>query len=843
MSIRSYIVLVGAAVLFAGCSTSTRQQPQGSMVPVLTQHNDNARTGANLQETVLNVSNVNKEKFGKLFERSVDGDIYGQPLYMPNVDVPGKGLRNLVYVATMHNTVYAFDADQKGNADPIWVQRLGGSVPTSLFCDGARRDIRNEIGVVSTPVISIRRSALYLVSFTLENGERRHYIHALDLVTGIEKFNGPKRIEAEGFAGPIQNQRPGLLLANDTVYVGFGAYGDCGPFHGWVFGFNADTLETLPRIFNANPLTVAGSGIWQAGQAPAADAAGNVYVAVGNGTSKDIVPPLQNPADKVTFTEQAMGHPTAIDIGARLLIAWTDPMQHLKIATWRPGSDKSLVGVQTLDDTSVDSSALAFGNNRVFLAWASPEDRTANHIYVRSSTDFKHWSGDKSTIPDASTKLSGPALAFGNGRLFVAWTDSNKNIVVRSSVDGIHWYDGDKVVLPGPSAVAPQLAFIDDGLFVLWTDGNHFVNLAQSEDGRSFSFVSKKWSSPAQASLIKEGPFWLAWTHSPSGGALGLTTGRTPADLAANETVYQGDFGLSAPTLVELSGAIYVLWTGSASGSLNIARVSDVPAFGNSFVKLRPNLSIADWFTVWNTDILNTADVDLGSAGPMLLPGTDLVTGGGKEGKLYLLKRNNLSGFCPPAKCGNPNGDTQVFQWFQATTPPCFAKDCGPLTPVATFHHIHGSPVYWDGPGGPFIYIWGEADYLLRFKFENGRLTTTPVISEITTPGRSMPGAMLSLSANGNDRTTAIVWASHPSKGDASENTVRGTLHAMDASTLKELWNSDQNSADALGYVSKFAAVTIANGKVFAATFSDPTVQSCNADACKAKLVVYGLKQ
>jgi outer membrane protein assembly factor BamB len=741
----------------------------------------------------------------------------------------------------MHNSVYAFDADQKTGSDPIWVQRLGGSVPTSLFCDGTRRDIRNEIGIVSTPVISINRRALYLVSFTLENGERRHYIHALDLVTGAEKFNGPKRIAADGFAGRIQNQRPGLLLANDTVYVGFGAYADCGPFHGWVFGFNADTLEALPRTFTANPLTVAGSGIWQAGQAPAADAAGNVYVAVGNGTSKDIVPPLRNPGDKVTFQEQAMGHPAAIDVGARLLIAWTgrsttDPSQHLKLAAWR--DEKNFVDMQTLDDTSLDAPALAFGNGRVFLAWTGKDN--SNNLYVRSSTDFKHWSGGKIPVTDASSP-SGPALAFGNGRLFVAWADKNKNVIVRSSADAIHWYDRDKVVLPGPSAVAPQLAFIDDSLFLLWTDGNHLVNLMQSEDGKNFSLVSKKWSSQAQASLIKEGPYWLAWTHNTN-GSLGLTTGRTPADLAGSETVYQDDFGQSAPALAELNGAIYALWTGSAGGSLNIARISEVPAFGNSFVKLRPELSIADWFTVWNTDVLNTADVDLGSAGPMLLPGTDLGAGGGKEGKLYLLKRNNLSGFCLPSKCGNPGGDTQVFQWFQATTPPCFATDCGPLTPAATFHHIHGSPVYWDGPGGPYIYIWGEADYLRRYKFENGRLVTTPITSEVTTPGRSMPGVMLSLSANGSDRATGIIWSSHPTMGDASENTVRGTLHAMDASTLKEIWNSDQNSADALGYVSKFAPVTVANGKVFAANFADPAVQNCNADVCRAKLVVYGLK-
>jgi outer membrane protein assembly factor BamB len=838
------MVLICAVILPAGCSTPSRQPPaQASTVSVWTQHNDNARTGANLQETVLNVANVNREKFGKLFEQNVDGDIYGQPLYLPNVNVPGKGLRNMVYVATMHNTVYAFDADQKGNGDPIWVRQLGVSVPTSLFCEGARHDIHNEVGIVSTPVISINRHALYLVAFTLENGERRHYIHALDLASGEEKFTGPKRIAAEGFAGPIQNQRPGLLLANDTVYVGFGAYADCGPFHGWMFGFNADTLEPMPRTFDSNPVSVAGNGIWQAGQGPAADASGNVYVVVGNGTSKDTVPPLRTPADKISFNEQAAGHPAATALGGRLLIAWTaksteGASPHLMTATWR--DEKNLVDVQKLEDTSLDGPTVASGDGHVFLAWTENDSQGANRIYVRATTDLKNWNGNKIPIPDASS-VSGPALAFGRGRLFLAWTDKSKNVVVRSSADGIHWYDGDKFTLEGPTAGAPQLAYIDDALFLLSTDANHVVSLMQSEDGKSFSFISKKWRSQAQPSLIKEGPFWLAWTGA-SNGTLGLATGRTPADLVGNEIAYQDDYGSSAPALAVLKGAIFALWT-STNGHLNIARFSEVPAFANSFVKLRPDLSIADWFTVWNTDMLNRSDVDLGSAGPLLLPGSDLVMGGGKEGKLYLLQRNNLGGFCPPAKCGAPNSDTQILQWFQATTKPCLQTDCGPLTPAATFHHIHGSPVYWDGPGGPFIYIWGEADFLRRFKFENGKFVTAPVTSEITTPGRSMPGAMLSLSANGNDRTSGIIWASHPTAGDASASTVRGTLRAMDASTLKELWNSDQDNRDALGYVSKFAPVTIANGKVYAATFKDPTVENCSADACKAKLVIYAIRQ
>lgn len=824
---------------FAGC-TSQNHEPI-AVVSVLTQHNDNMRTGANLQETALNVSNVTQSKFGKLFERPVDGDIYGQPLYVPNVEVPGKGRKNLIYVATMHNTVYAFDADGQSR-DPIWSRQLGVSVPTSLFCEGAQKNIHKEIGVVSTPVISPGRQALYVVSFTIENGERRHYLHALDLVTGNEKFNGPKRIAADGFAGRVQNQRAALLLANDTIYAAFGAYGDCGPFHGWVFGFNPDTLESLPGSFNTNPITPAGNGIWQAGQGPAADAAGNIYLMVGNGTSKDLVPPLRSPADKVTLKEQAAGQPAALGIGSRMLIAWTarnaeDPEQHLKIATWR--KEKDLADIQTLEDTSVDGPALTAGNGRAFLAWTANDSQHSNPVYLRYSIDLKQWRGEKIAIPGASS-LSGPSLAFGNGRLFAAWTDKNKNIVVRSSADGLHWNDTDEARLPGRSTASPQLAFIDDQLFLLWSDESQTVNLAHSEDGKKFFPVATKFRSPARGSLIKEGPFWLAWMQPD--GSLGLVTGRTPADLTMDETLYRDDRVQAAPTLVALNGPLYALWTAAGTGYLTIGRITEVPAFANGFLKLRPDLSIADWFTAWNTDILSRSDVDVGSAGPLLLPGTGLVVGGGKEGKLYLLQRNNLGGFCP--KCGEPAGDTQIVQWFQATPKPCeiSPKDCGTLRPAATFYHIHGSPVYWDGPGGPFIYVWSEAGPLRRFKFENGKFITDPVGSEATTPAMSMPGAMLSLSANGNDPATGIVWASHPTTGDASEATARGTLRAMEASTLRELWNSDKDKADMLGFVSKFAPVTVANGRVYAATFADPGVDTCQADACKAKLVVYGLK-
>src|SRR5262249_17576197 len=105
--------------------------PSSTLTAVLTQHNDTARSGANLNEHILNTSNVNNVQFGKLFSRAVDGNIYAQPLYVPSVSIPSKGVHNVVYVATQHNSVYAYDADDRAASEPLWQVTLGDSVPGS----------------------------------------------------------------------------------------------------------------------------------------------------------------------------------------------------------------------------------------------------------------------------------------------------------------------------------------------------------------------------------------------------------------------------------------------------------------------------------------------------------------------------------------------------------------------------------------------------------------------------------------------------------------------------------------------------------------------------------------
>ncbi len=267
---------------------------------VLTFHNDDARTGQNLAETVLTPANVNSSTFGKLLGCKVDGFVYAQPLYVPGVQIRGKRARNVVYLATEHDTVYAFDADSKRSCRPLWKRRFVNkrkhitTVPSTML---KTVDLVPEVGITGTPVIDPASGTLYVVAKTLESGVVAQHLHALDIRTGKEKFGGPVAIDAtiavagggDGsvsgqvpFDAATQNQRSGLLLLGGVVYVAWAAHNDGGPYHGWVIGFDAQTLHVV-RVFNSTPNGGLG-GIWMSADGIAADASGNLYLQTGNGT-------------------------------------------------------------------------------------------------------------------------------------------------------------------------------------------------------------------------------------------------------------------------------------------------------------------------------------------------------------------------------------------------------------------------------------------------------------------------------------------------------------------------------------------------------------------------------
>jgi len=269
---------------------------------VYTYHNNLARNGANVQEFALQTSTVNSASFGKLAACTVDGAIYGQPLWVANVTMNG-AKHNVVFAATAHDGLFAFDADASPCAT-LWSISLidaahGGSsgeisVPGNLVGVG-NGDIQPEVGVTSTPVID-PAGILYVVSKSVNATQTTYYqrLHAIDLATGKEKIGSPALIAGtypgtgDGtatvtFNARQQNQRAGLALVNGVVYIAWSAHEDGPPYYGWMMSYQyTGTALTQKAVFNATPNTQAG-GIWMGGGAPAVDTNSNLYILTGNG--------------------------------------------------------------------------------------------------------------------------------------------------------------------------------------------------------------------------------------------------------------------------------------------------------------------------------------------------------------------------------------------------------------------------------------------------------------------------------------------------------------------------------------------------------------------------------
>ena len=275
---------------------------------VYTYHNDLARDGVNSQEYALTASSVNTSTFGKLFSCTVDGAVYAQPLWVANLTI-NSGKHNAVFVATQHDSLYAFDADASPCVQ-LWHANLIDSThgatsgettvpsgPNSNKVGSGYGDITPEVGVTGTPEIDPSTNTLYVVSKSMNSGGTFFYqrIHAIDITTGNEKFSGPANIASSitfpgtGDGGSIvsfnaqqQNQRPGLALVNGVVYVAWASHEDTAPYYGWVVGFNASTLA-VTNVLNVSP-NVQYGGIWMGGGAPSADGNGNIYLITGNAT-------------------------------------------------------------------------------------------------------------------------------------------------------------------------------------------------------------------------------------------------------------------------------------------------------------------------------------------------------------------------------------------------------------------------------------------------------------------------------------------------------------------------------------------------------------------------------
>ena len=293
------VFALAAAIILPVFTTPAIAQEATAAAPsvfkgVLTYHNDNMRTGRNPKETTLTIKNVNSATFGKLFVINTDGKVDAQPLYAPNIAIPGNGTHNMLFVASEHGSVYGLDADSGAT---LWQKPmpLPGETPSD---DRGCSQVTPEIGVTATPVVDLAagpHGTIYLVAMSKAGSTYHQRLHALDITSGAEQFGGPVEVVAKypGTGDNSQNgsvvfdakqykERSGLLLLNHRIYTFFTSHCDFRPYTGWIISYDQTTLAQK-SILNITPNGNEGS-IWQAGAGPAADGSGNIYFLAANGT-------------------------------------------------------------------------------------------------------------------------------------------------------------------------------------------------------------------------------------------------------------------------------------------------------------------------------------------------------------------------------------------------------------------------------------------------------------------------------------------------------------------------------------------------------------------------------
>jgi len=434
----------------------------GAAAQVATSQYDNLRTGATLSEKTLTLQNVDTQHFGKLGAFQVDGAVYAQPLFLPGVEIPGKGKHDVLFVATEHDSVYAFDAERP-NDPPLWrvslLDKMRGeeTVPAR---DAQCPFIQPEVGITSTPVIDLQSGTLYVLARTMighlfKDNEYFQSLHALAITTGAEKLGGPKLITASvpgrgaGTANgqvpfdPLkENPRAALLLANNVVYLTWGSSCDVDPYHGWVMAYDPQSLAQKAAL-NVTPDGSEG-GIWASDTGLGADASGNVYLATGNGTfnaasgGRDygdslLKLALENSSlvvrDYFTPFNQAQLSDADADLGSSgplLLPDQPGPHRHLLLQPTKGGMiygiDRDQMGqfqaqgdavIQRIHMPGGGYGAMAYWNGHVFFACS--DDSLRDYAVENGRLTLKTHSSIKFENPGATPSIS---------------ADGNKNAIV-----------------------------------------------------------------------------------------------------------------------------------------------------------------------------------------------------------------------------------------------------------------------------------------------------------------------------------------------------------------------------------------------------------------------------
>jgi hypothetical protein len=448
---RSYLVLFASLAIVAPPSRSQ----------LATSQYNNQRTGANLAETRLTPANVNSGSFGKLFSLRVDGDVYAQPLVLSQVELPGQGKHDVAFIATEHDSVYAFDADKK--APPFWhVSFLDPAKGiTAIPGEHVRCPFINpEVGITSTPVIDPQQGTLFVLARTMEQASDPPYkyvqrLHALDITTGKERSGSPVAIKAKVTAEDrthkrhdivfdplVENPRAALLLVNGTVYLTWASSCDVGDYHGWLMAYDARSLQQK-SVFITSPNGKDG-GIWQADTGPAADSSGNVFAVTGNGDFDeragnygDTMLKLALDHDKLLvrdyFTphDQAMLSSKDLDLGTGgpvLLPDQNGPHPHLALAGGKDGNvfliDRDHMGkfhagmdevVQIVKFKGSLLAAPAYWNHHVYVF--ADDDVLHDLKLSQGKLSREHDASGPPTNPGAT-----PTVSANGGRDGIVWT-------------------------------------------------------------------------------------------------------------------------------------------------------------------------------------------------------------------------------------------------------------------------------------------------------------------------------------------------------------------------------------------------------------------------------------
>jgi hypothetical protein len=488
-----------------------------------------ARDGTNTQDYGLSPSSVNTTTFGKLFSCSTDGNVYSQPLWVPNISVNGR-THNVVFVATQHDSLYAFDADASPCVQ-IWQANLletahGGtagetSVPTADVGSGFQ-DIQPEIGVTGTPVIDPASNTLYVVSKSEGPvGTFHQRLHALDLTTGNEKFGAPVAISAsvsgngDGSSGgnlpfnlQTENQRCALALVNGVVYVAWASHEDQDPYHGWVIGYNAANLAQV-SVLN---ITSNGSrgGIWMSGGAPAADQNGNLYLSTGNGTFDASSPATPNDdfgesvlkvgpslsvADWFTPFNQSSLEPDDLDLGSGGVVLLPDQASgptHLLVTGGKEGKlyvlNRDGLGNFCTSCTDTDTNVIQSfaATNAIFGTPAFWQ----NGLYLGGVSDKL----SLFTFDRASGKFNTTPVSQSSGTYF--FPGAMPSISSQGSSNGIVWViDSSQYGIPGSHGLGPAVLHAYDATNLaieLW-------NSSQAANSRDQAGNAVKFSVPTVA--------------------------------------------------------------------------------------------------------------------------------------------------------------------------------------------------------------------------------------------------------------------------------------------------------------------------------------------------------